>query len=124
MKKILSISFVICLLVSMSISLVACNNSAKQYYGTWNSVSANIDGTTYSIEELENMGDYTLSDFRIEIHKDGKAYIYSESQGTYVNWELTDNGIKIGVRECFLENDLLSMTNNGITIYLQKTANN
>ncbi len=120
MKKIITTIMILCLTFICSINLFACGNKAEQYYGTWNSVSAKIDGLTYTIEELEQLGDYTLSDFSIEINDDGKAYIYSQGQGNYVKWELTRKGIKIGERECFLEKELLSITNNGITIYLSK----
>lgn len=120
MKKTLISLLFICVSIFFTMSLTACGNNEKQYYGTWNSVSAKVNGVTYTIEELEDMGDYTLSDFRIEIKENGQAYIYSEGQGSYVNWKLTKKGIKIGERECFLKNDLLSVTNNDITIYLSK----
>lgn len=120
MKKILISIFCVFLSIIFTTSLTACGNNEEQYYGNWNSVSAKIDEVIYTIEELEEIGDYSLSDFSIEIKQDGKAYIYSEGQGSYVKWELTKKGIKIGVRECFLEDELLSLTNNAITIYLSK----
>ena len=118
MKKFLAML----LTVLMTIVLVACGNSEKQYYGTWDSVSAKVEGSTFTIDELETMGDYSLSDFRIVIKEGGKAYVYSEGNGATLDWEITDDGIKIGVRECVLKDDLLSIENNGITIYLSKTS--
>lgn len=118
MKKLLSIL----LCVVMCLSFVGCGNSDKQYYGTWDSVKVNIEGDSFLIEELEEMGDYSLSDFRIIIKENGSAYIYSEGNGTTLNWKKTDNGITVGVKECVLEDDFLLIENGDITIYLSKTS--
>ena len=120
MKKFLAML----LTVLMAIVLVACGNNEKQYYGTWDSVSAKVDGSIFTIDELEAMGDYSLSDFRIVIKEGGKAYVYSEESGVTLDWKTTDDGIKIGVKECVFKDDLLSIENNGITIYLSKISDN
>lgn len=119
MKKLL-FTFFASLMICFSLALLGCGNNEEQYYGTWNSVSVKKDGVLYTIEEIEGMGDYSFSDFRIEIKEGAKAYVYSDGYGSYYKWELTNNGIKIGIRECYLENNFLAITNNGITVYLSK----
>lgn len=98
------------------------SNDNVSYYGTWDIHSVNMEGSVFTISELETMGDYSLSDFRIVIKEGGKAWIYSQGSGTTLDWENTKDGIKIGVRECSFENKLLSIENNGIIIYLSKTS--
>ena len=98
------------------------NTTADKFYGTWDSHSAQIDGSLFTIEELETIGDYSLSDFRIIIKEGGKAYVYAEGEGELLDWELTDTGIKIGIRDCILQDDLLLIANNDITIFLSKIS--
>ena len=94
----------------------------KQYYGTWDFVCINVEGVSYSVEELETMGDYSLSDFKIVVKEGGKAYVYSDGYGELVDWETTDNGIIIGVVESKLDENLLSMEKNGTILFLAKTS--
>lgn len=109
-------------LVIAIILLSIFSNDNVSYCGTWDIHSVNIEGSVYTISELETMGDYSLSDFRIVIKEGGKAWIHSQGSGTTFDWENTKDGIIIGVRECSFENKLLSIDNNGIIIYLSKTS--
>lgn len=129
MKKL----FVLLISLFLILTLSACNDDEKpqddpekitadKFYGTWDSHSAKIDGSIFTIEELETMGDYSLSNFRIIIKEGGKAYAYAEGEGELIDWELTDTGIKIGIRDCALHDNLLSMTNNDVTVFLSKTS--
>ncbi len=117
--------FTILLMVVTTFLLVACGKETKKesgFCGTWNVISAEKDGTEFTIEELETMGDDTLSDFQIIVKGGGKAYAYSQGNGVLVDWEKTENGIKIGVQEFALSDGKLSIENNGIKLNLEKTS--
>ena len=121
-KMIVIFGLMIVLLITVVLILVFANDKSS-YYGTWDIQSVNMEGSVFTISELETIGDYSLSDFRIVIKEGGKAWIHSQGSGTTLDWEKTSNGIKIGVRECSYENELLSIENNGVIIYLSKTSN-
>lgn len=121
MKKIAKILLV----AGATVLLTACGNEAKkesEFCGTWNSVSAEAEGAEFTIEELEATGDDTLSDFQIIIKDGGKAYVYSQGNGALVDWEKTEKGIKIGVRDCTINDGMISIENNGIKVNLKKTS--
>lgn len=126
MKKIIKVLVISVATISLIMMLASCGdvveNKESAYYGTWDAVCVNVDGSEITIEELETAGDYSLSDFRIVIKKGGQAYIYSEGLGDFVDWALNDDGITIGVRDCYLEDDFLCIENNDIVIYLEKTS--
>lgn len=121
MKKIAKILLV----AGATVLLTACGNEAKkesEFCGTWNSVSAEAEGAEFTIEELEATGDDTLSDFQIIIKDGGKAYVYSQGNGALVDWKKTEKGIKIGVMDCFINDEMISLENNGIKVNLKKTS--
>lgn len=121
MKKFLISVTTLCLFLTLITSLFSCSNNQSQYYGTWKATSVEINGVVFTIDELEEMGDDSLSDFRIEIKPGNKAYVFSEGEGVYVKWEISENKIKIGIRECFIEDGKLVVQNNStIKIYLSK----
>lgn len=121
MKKIVKMLFI----VGATVLLAACGKEAKkesEFCGTWNSVSAEAEGSEFTIEELEATGDNTLSDFQIIIKDGGKAYVYSQGNGALVDWKKTEKGIKIGVMDCSVNDGMISLENNGIKINLKKTS--
>lgn len=141
MKK----AFIGFLVFVMLLSLVACGNTTSKlesdeadsseagnsqvqenedwFTGTWNISSVEIDGSTFTIDEIEAMGDTSLSDFQIVIKDGGKAYVYSNGEGTLVDWKATESGISIGIRECtFDESKQLNLEINGNKLILSKTS--
>lgn len=120
-KSTICLGIMIVLVIAIILLSIFSNDNVS-YYGTWDIHSVNMEGSVYTISELETMGDYSLSDFRIVIKECGKAWIHSQGSGTTLDWENTKDGIIIGVRECSFDNRLLSIENNGIIIYLSKTS--
>lgn len=124
----------ILLTITMTFMLTACGDTSSgeggtasesdknEYAGTWTVTSADMDGSNFTISELEATGDYSLSDVCMILKDGGKAYIDDGTTNGLVDWTETDNGVKIGVQECSLEDGLLSITNNGITLYFEKTS--
>ena len=120
MKKI----FLIIVSVVIAMSLIGCNilSAESKYYGTWEVASVEKGDSTFTIEELEAMGDYSLSNFKIVIKEGGSAYISEEGNDAVVDWSLEGDVLKIGVRECQITDDTISIENNGNAINLKKTS--
>ena len=114
-------------LVSVIVGMVAIiisgnANNESEYWGTWDIHSVNIEGSLFTIEEIEAMGDYSMSDFRITIKEGGKAYVYSQGDGDFVDWTLTEEGINIGSRVCTIQDDMLTLEVNDNMMYFTKTS--
>lgn len=120
MKKI----FLIIVSVVIAMSLIGCNilSAESKYYGTWEVASVEKGDSTFTIEELEAMEDYSLSNFKIVIKEGGSAYISEEGNDAVVDWSLEGDVLKIGVRECQITDDTISIENNGNAINLKKTS--
>ena len=130
-KKRISYSFISIVMVVVCVSLIVGvifiilaghSNNESKYLGTWDIHSVNIEGSMFTIEEVETTGDYSMSDFRIIIKEGGKAYVYAQGYGEFVDWFLAEEGINIGVRFCTLQNGLLTIEINDNMIYLTKTS--
>lgn len=116
----------ILLLLMMVLSLASCGKSSgngeSTLFGTWNAVKVKVGGSQFTIEELETMGDYTMSDISFVIKEGGKAYVYSEGYGELVDWSSTSDGIKIGDIECSENDGFICVENNDIIIFMEKTS--
>lgn len=83
----------------MLILVSACGSKekgGKQYYGTWKATQAEIEGSVFTVEELEAVGDDTISDTYIIIKEGGKAYLHDRYDSEVMDWSIEENGIKIG----------------------------
>ena len=100
-------------------------NPAAQYCGTWEVYGIGTGDTTVTLEELEATGDYSFSDFKLVIKQGGKAYLYAEGESAWIDWSLTGDGIKIGIRSCTLQNGRICLPGESedTVIYLEKTSN-
>ena len=74
MKKIISLLTAVSVLTIM---LVGCSGKKDELVGTWKADSVEVDGTRYTISELEAMGDNSLNDSQIVIKEGGKASVPS-----------------------------------------------
>ncbi len=120
MKKAVSFTMVFVLVLSLIFS--GCSSADSQYLGTWTATKAEHEGKTYTISELEGMGDKSLSDFRFVIAEDSKAYLTAEGTKMPLEWSKTDNGIKLGERELSFVDGQFQMENNGVTVFFEKTS--
>lgn len=118
-KRIISLM----LAVEMILMFVSCGESKEsKFYGRWDIKNLEANGVTFTIAELEAMGDDSMSDFYLVIKEGGKAYVHSGDEGELVDWEVTDKGITIGVRECTYSENLLLIENNGVKVFFEKTS--
>lgn len=82
MKKIISLLTAVSVLTIM---LVGCSGKKDELVGTWKADSVEVDGTRYTISELEAMGDNSLNDSQIVIKEGGKAYVADGNNGDIVD---------------------------------------
>lgn len=133
MKKklyLLGIMLVVCLSVfgcgkkESAVDEDAKTEEKSEYPGTWTLTKVTIDGSEFTVEEAEAMGDDTLTDVKLIIKEGGKCAIVEQGEATgMVDWEENETGIKMGVQELVMEDSCLVMTmDNGNKMYYEKTS--
>lgn len=118
MKRLLCVLLV----AVMILGLCACGPNEDEILGTWTIDSVEVNGSSFTIDELEAMGDYSLSDVQLVVKAGGQAYMTADGEGTMVEWEKTPSGIKIGIRDCEIENGLLCASDDEKKMFLKKTS--
>lgn len=108
--------------IVMSISLVACGNEEFKLTGTWQAAKAEIDGATFTVSELEAMGEDYFSDAYLIIKDGGTAVTIEKGKSDMINWEETENGYKIGYTECTIVDDLLCVDNGYGKVFFEKIS--
>lgn len=103
MKKL----FTIVLALLMALSLFACGGGKSTLTGTWTVDSTEVNGTKFTLSELEAMGDDSLSQAQLVIKDGGKAYMSEGNNGILVDWEKTDSGAIINNEVFTLVNGML-----------------
>lgn len=128
MKKLIAI-----LICSTLLFFTACSSSAP-CCGTWTLDKISRDGTEYTIDELKALGENTFSsditsflDANIIIKESseqntGNAFIASNGEVETVEWNFSDNKIKMGYRDGILENNYLVFENNDTMLYFKKVS--
>lgn len=134
-KKLCLLTLVICL----SFGLASCGGSdqktvteeeteekedeASQYPGTWEITKVNVDGSDFTIDELEAMGDTSMSGMQLVIKDGGKCAIIEQGESTgIVDWSETETGIDMGVQKLTLDGEMLVLENNGNKMYFEKVS--
>lgn len=118
MKKLIAIV----LSVVVSISLVACGNEEFKLTGTWQAAKAEIDGATFTVSELEAMGEDEFSDFYLIIKDGGTAVAIEQGRSDVIDWEETENGYEIGYAECIVVDSLLCVDNGYGKVFFEKIS--
>ena len=97
-------------------------DNMSQLYGTWNLYSMEIDGVTFTVDELKALGEEEASEFLLVIKEGGMAWLYSGGSGQMIDWEETAEGIKLGIQECAIVDEKICMQVNGVTMYLTRIS--
>ena len=63
------------------------------YYGTWDIAAINVEGSTFTIDEVKAMGDDSFDGVRIVIKKGGKACFIDPQENMLIDWECTGEKI-------------------------------
>lgn len=93
------------------------------YYGTWKTCGLVIStGEYYTVEELEKLGNYNVTDF-YTIFKETGAYVYI--QGTVydnVTWKTTGDGVIVGTNVMTLEDGKLHFSSGDEIVCFEKIS--
>lgn len=119
MKKIISLLTAVSVLTIM---LVGCSGKKDELVGTWKADSVEVDGTRYTISELESMGDNSLNDSQIVIKEGGKAYVADGNNGDIVDWNKTDTGVKIGEQDCTVVDEMICLKHGEGKVFFKKIS--
>lgn len=117
MKRIL----VAILALTLIFSLAGCSGK-NELVGTWEVESVFIGESSFTVEELESMGDDSVSDLKIILKDGGKAYVLENGEGDLLDWEETEGTMKIGYLEFKLENGKLCMGEDDLKILFAKVS--
>lgn len=118
---------IIALLMTLSIvmGMVACGEAEppkSKYLGTWNATSLEAEGVSFTVDELKALGEDEFADFTFVIKEGGKAYVYVDGDSDLIDWEETEDGIKIGEAECVLQEEQLCLQEDDYKIFFVKTS--
>ena len=123
MKHVNKITTVIVSIATIIMLVTACGGTSKNSLpGTWSAESAEYNGSTYTVSELEAMGDYSISELYVVIKEGGSAYVSDGGSGAMVEWSQQAGGIKLGIQDCKVVDGKIILENNGVTITLAKQS--
>lgn len=114
------------LVLTMIFSLIGCGSKANEFVGTWEVDSVEIDGTEYTLSELNAMGDDSMDGLQIVIKDGGNAYVTENSSiadsGIVVEWSETKNGILIGEAECTTVDGMICLEQGEGKVFFKKIS--
>lgn len=119
MKKVISLLLAI---MMIAVVLAGCDGKTDKLVGTWKAASVELDGTKYTISELEAMGDDSMSEAQIVIKEGGKAYVADGNDGDIVDWVKTETGVKIGEQECTIIDGMICLEYGEGKVYFKKVS--
>ena len=119
MKKVISLLLAI---MMIAVVLAGCDGKTDKLVGTWKAASVELDGTKYTISELEAMGDDSMSEAQIVIKESGKAYVADGNDGDIVDWVKTETGVKIGEQECTIVDGMICLEYGEGKVYFKKVS--
>ncbi len=119
MKKVISLLSAITMI---AVTLAGCGGKADKFAGTWKTDSIEVDGTKYTVSELEAIGADHMSEAQIVIKEGGKAYVAVGDDGEIVDWTKTETGVKIGKQEYTIVGGMMCLENGKTKVYFQKIS--
>ena len=117
--------FVLALLFTMLILVSACGSKekgGKRYYGTWKATQAEVEGSIFTVEELEAVGDNSISDSYIIIKEGGKAYLRDPYDSELTDWTIEEGGINIAGQHLEYKNRTLALILDDNKIIFEKVS--
>ena len=116
MKKVIGMLLVL----TLAFSAAACDGRSA-YYGTWKAVGARIDGSNFTLEELEEMGGPDVSGVYLIMDENSKAHLHTGSEDKILDWSATSGGVQVGGQEYAYADGLICLDLGDIVIYMEKT---
>lgn len=98
----------ILLAVAVLLALAGCGKESA-LTGTWKLDHVEADGATFTLSELEAMGEDELSRSVIVLKDGGKAYVSEGDDGFVTDWSRSDGGIILNGKALTLTDGLLRL---------------
>lgn len=98
----------ILLAVAVLLALAGCGKESA-LTGTWKIDHVEADGATFTLSELEAMGEDELSRSVIVLKGGGKAYVSEGGDGLVTDWSRSDGGIILNGKALTLTDGLLRL---------------
>lgn len=98
----------ILLAVAVLLALAGCGKESA-LTGTWKIDHVEADGATFTLSELEAMGEDELSRSVIVLKDGGKAYVSEGDDGFVTDWSRSDGGIILNGKALTLTDGLLRL---------------
>lgn len=98
----------ILLAVAVLLALAGCGKESA-LTGTWKLDHVEADGATFTLSELEAMGEEELSRSVIVLKDGGKAYVSEGDDGFVTDWSRSDGGIILNGKALTLTDGLLRL---------------
>lgn len=119
MKKVISYLLAITVLAT---ALTGCDRKAEPLVGTWRADGVEVDGTKYTMAELDAMGDNSISRAQIVVKEGGKAYVSDGHTGNVVDWTKTEAGVTIGEQDCTIADGMICLAYGEGTVFFKKIS--
>ena len=99
----------------------------EKYYGTWTTSSVSVDGTKFTKEQLDALGDGKEADIILVFNKDGTmtGYDFYSENIQYFNYSKNEDNSSIvldGVEFLIEDNELVCPINSNTTLYMEKIS--
>ncbi len=123
MKKTISLLLAV---LMMATALSGCGKGADKLVGTWDADSIEADGIKYTVSDIEAIGETELSgllrSMQLVLKEGGAAYLSIGSDAGVIDWEKTDEGVRIGEEDCTIVDGMICLAYDDQKIYLTKSS--
>ena len=110
----------------MSAALSGCGKGADTLVATWGADSIEAEGIKYTVSDIEAIGETELSgilrSMQLVLKEGGAAYLSVGTDAAIVDWEKTDEGVRIGEEDCAIVDGMICLAYDEDKIYLAKSS--
>ena len=124
MKKAANLLVLIMCALAVAITAMACGSADGTPYGTWKTEGAEVKGSMFTVEELEALGEYGISDMYFILKEGGAGYFYKDGASVLFEWTQTEGGVIINGGEYAIQNGRIIAEIDEINVVFYKVSNN
>lgn len=110
---------------AVMVCLASCNSDIvdnTSIYGTWNAVGALIEGSEFTVSEIEALGDDSLNGLVLVIKEGGKVYARNDEFDEMLDLVQNGNEFTIGELRAYIKDGQLYWENEEYTVILTKSS--